>query len=72
MEKQYKRTSRIVKPEVRAKISQKLSGRSKPETTKMKISNGLKKYWGDDRNFPADQERHEGTGQGWIETGDIV
>ena len=31
MEKQYKRTSRTVKPEVRAKISQKLSGRSKPE-----------------------------------------
>lgn len=72
MEKQYKRTSRLVKPEVRAKISQKLKGKRKPETTKTNISKGLKMYWNDDANFPDDVQRHEGTGNGWVESGDIV
>lgn len=43
----------------------------KSDATKAAISNGMKKYWGDDSNFP-DDIRHEGTGNGFIETGDVV
>lgn len=71
MEKQYKRISRSVKPEVRTKIANTLRGVKKSESTKAAISNGMKKYWSDDSNFP-DDIRHEGTGNGWLESGDIV
>lgn len=49
MEKQYKRTSRSVKPEVRTKIANTIRGVKKSESTKAAISNGMKKYWSDDR-----------------------
>ena len=72
MEKQYKRTSRSVSPEVRTKIANTLRGVKKSESTKAAISNGMKKYWGDDKNFPDDGQRHERTGNGWLESGDVV
>ena len=72
MEKQYKRTSRSVPQEVRAKIANTLRGVKKSDATKAAISNGMKKYWSDDSNFPDDGQRHEGTGNGWLERGDIV
>ena len=72
MDKQYKRTSRSVSPEVRTKIADSLRGRKREESVKTAISNGLRKYWQDDANFPDDNPRHEGTGRGWIESGDIV
>ena len=71
MEKQYKRTSRSVPQDVRTKIANSLRGVSKSQSTKMKISDSMKKYWSNDSNFP-DDIRHEGTGNGWVETGDIV
>lgn len=54
MEKQYKRTSRSVPQDVRTKIANTLRGVKKSESTKMAISNGMKKYWQDDANFPDD------------------
>lgn len=72
MEKQYKRTSRSVSPEVRKKVADSLRGRSRSEAEKIAISRGMKKYWRTDSNFPDDKQRHEGTGNGWIESGDIV
>ena len=41
----YKRQSREVSPDTRQKISQALRGRSKSETHKENISQGLKNYW---------------------------
>lgn len=52
--KQFKRTSRHPSDATKMKISQALKGRSKGETTKVRISNGLKQYWGNDGNFPDD------------------
>ena len=72
MEKQYKRTSRSVPQDVRTKIGNSLRGRKREESEKTAISNGLRKYWQDDANFPDDTPRHEGTGRGWVESGDIV
>ena len=72
MEKQYKRTSRSVSPEVRQKVADSLRGKPRPESVKTKISASMKQYWADDNNFPDDKQRHEGTGDGWIETGDVV
>ena len=72
MEKQYKRTSRSVPQDVRTKISAALKNRPKNDIVRQKISDGMKKYWGDDKNFPDDGQRHEGTGNGWLESGDIV
>lgn len=69
---QYKRTSKHPSDETRQKISTALKGRMRDDITRSKISNGLKDYWNNPKNFPADTERHEGTGNGWIETGDIV
>lgn len=43
--KDYKRKSREVSPDTRLKISQALRGRSKSETHKENISQGLKNYW---------------------------
>ena len=67
MEKQYKRTSKNVSQNVRTKISSSLKGRSRSEAERIAISRGMKKYWGDDKNFPDDGQRHD-----WIESGDIV
>lgn len=72
MENNYKRTSKSPSPETRLKISQSLKGRMKSDITKSKISDSLKQYWNNPSNFPDDIERKEGTGNGWIETGDIV
>ena len=71
MEKQYKRTSRSVPQDVRTKIANTLRGVKKSDATKAAISNGMKKYWGDDSHF-SDDIRHEGTGNGWLESGDVV
>lgn len=68
----YKRTSKSPSPETRQKISQSLKGRLKSDITKGRISTSLKNYWNNPQNFPDDIERKEGTGNGWIETGDIV
>ena len=56
MEKEYKRTSRSVPQEVRTKISNSMKGIRKPESVKSKISQGLKRYWGNDDNFPDDNK----------------
>ena len=72
MENNYKRTSKSPSPETRQKISQSLKGRMKSDITKSRISDSLKQYWDNPSNFPDDIERKEGTGNGWIETGDIV
>lgn len=73
MEKQYKRTSKSVPQDVRNKISQsmKRKGITRDSETKQAISKGMKTYWNTPSNFP-DDIRHEGTGEGWIETGDVV
>ena len=57
MDKTYKRTSRSVSPEVRTKIANSLRGVRRSESTKMAISNGMKKYWGNDGNFPDDDHQ---------------
>ena len=72
MENNYKRTSKSPSPETRQKISQSLKGRMKSDITKSKISDSLKQYWNNPSNFPDDGKREEGTGNGWIETGEIV
>ena len=72
MEKQYKRTTRTVPQDVRTKIGNSLRGRSRSEMAKAAISQGMKKYWEEDKNFPDDNIRHEGSGDGYIETGDVV
>lgn len=72
MEKKYKRTSKTLSPEVRDKIAATMRGRKREESVKAKISNGMKKYWNNPNNFPDDAPRHEGTGNGWTESGDIV
>lgn len=72
MEKQYKRTSKNVPQDVRTKISSSLRGRTRSEAERIAISRGMKKYWGDDKIFPDDGQRHEGTGNGWLESGDVV
>ena len=72
MEKKiYKRTSRHPSDETRQKISQSLKGRKKNDVVRKNIASGLARYWQNNANFP-DDERHEGTGNGWIESGDIV
>lgn len=65
----YRRKSRYPSDETKKRISTKLTGRKLSSSTKELISQKMKQYW---ENFPADHERHEGTGDGWIETGDII
>ena len=45
MIKEYKRTTRHLSPETRAKISAALRGRRKPKDVCKRISKGLRKYW---------------------------
>jgi len=45
MIKEYKRTTRHLSPETRAKISAALRGRRKPKDVCRRISKGLRKYW---------------------------
>ena len=42
---EYKRTTRHLSPETRAKISAALRGRRKPKDVCKRISKGLRKYW---------------------------
>ena len=70
--KNYKRTSRHLSDETKQKISQSLKGREKNDVVRRNIATGLSKYWQNDANFPLDNERHEGTGNGYLETGDVV
>ena len=72
MEKVYKRTSRHPSSETKQKISNTLKGRVKTDAHKKNIASGMVNYWGNPNNFPADNARHEGTGNGYIETGDVV
>ena len=65
----FKRQSRYPSEQTKQRISDKLKGRKLSSTTKEKISQQMKRYW---ENFPVDDERHEGTGNGWVESGDIV
>ena len=58
--KQFKRTSRHPSDATKQKISAKLKGRSKPDSVKTAISTGMKKYWGNNANFPEDSKRNEG------------
>ena len=70
----YKRQSKYPSEETKRKISASMKSKNlhRSDITRQKISNGLRQYWGNPSNFPADGERHEGTGRGWIESGDIV
>lgn len=68
---EYKRQSKHPSEETKRRISQSLKGRTCPDATKAKIAASMRRYWGNEANFP-DDTRHEGTGDGWIETGDIV
>ena len=70
--KVYKRVSRHPSDETKRKISSTMKGRAKTDAHKKNISSGLVQYWGNSDNFPADNVRHEGTGNGYIETGNIV
>lgn len=60
MNNEFKRKSRYLSPVVRQKISGALKGRSKTDAEKQAISQGMKRYWSDDRNFPADADRKDG------------
>ena len=60
MSNEFKRKSRYLSPVVRQKISGALKGRSKTEAEKQAISHGMRRYWADDRNFPADADRKDG------------
>lgn len=44
-QKQYKRTTRSMSEEQKAKISAALMGRPKTYDHKLHVSQGLKKYW---------------------------
>ena len=71
-QKQFKRTSRHPSPETKQRISTSLTGRHQNDNTRELISKALKQYWNNMHNFPDDVARHEGTGKGYIETGDVV
>lgn len=70
--KQYKRVSKHPSESTKQRIASALTGRHLPQNTRLKISQALSSYWNNPNNFPADQERHEGSGDGWIESGEIV
>ena len=71
-DKQFKRVSKHPSETTKQRISTALTGRHLNLNTRLKISQALSTYWNNPDNFPADQERHEGSGNGWIESGDIV
>ena len=54
----YKRISRHLSPETRAKLSAAQRGKSKSEIQKERTRISMLKYWSDDRNFPADADEH--------------
>ena len=70
--KQYKRVSKHPSEDTKQRIATALTGRHLNMDTKQKISKALSAYWNNPANFPADRERHEGTGRGWVESGGIV
>ena len=51
----YKRKSRHLSPVTKTKISNALKGRSKTQSEKDAIRDGMLKYWGNDANFPEDR-----------------
>ena len=59
---QYKRTSRHPSPETKERISQALRGRPKDLQWRQAISTGMINYWGDDANFPDDNNDERGDG----------
>ena len=71
-DKQYKRVSKHPSEDTKQCIATALTGRHLNMDTKQKISKALSAYWNNPANFPADQERNEGSGDGWIESGEIV
>ena len=74
---QHKRTSRHPSEQTKQRISSSLKQRWQNQggfndTHREHLSASLRNYWQNDSNFPADGARHEGTGRGYIETGDVV
>ncbi len=57
--KEFKRKSRYLSDITRIRIGNALRGRAKTEAEKEAISQGMKRYWSDDRNFPADTDEHD-------------
>ncbi len=53
---EYKRQSRYPSDETRARISKSLSGVAKSAEHKAHLSQSLKAYWDNDRNFPDDRK----------------
>ena len=54
---EYKRQSRRPSEETKARISNSLKGVAKSTEHKQHLSQSLKKYWGNDNNFPADKKQ---------------
>ena len=54
--KTFKRVSRHPSCVTKEKIRGSLKGRTKTDAEKEAISRGMKRYWADDTNFPADAE----------------
>ncbi len=72
----FKRTSRHPSEATKQRISQSLKNRWQQQgfsdEHRGNLSSSLRNYWRNDNNFPDDTARHEGTGRGYIETGDVV
>lgn len=70
-----KRTSRHPSEATKQRISQSLKNRWQQQgfsdEHRANLSSSLRSYWRNDNNFP-DDARHEGTGRGYIETGEVV
>lgn len=52
---EYKRTSRHLSKETKAKISRALTGRPKTHAHREAIRQGELRYWRNDSNFPDDR-----------------
>ena len=61
---QYKRTSRHPSEETKERISQALRGRPKSDEVRQAISASMVAYWGDDANFPDDNQGEDKGG--WL------
>ena len=67
----FKRVSKHPSEQTKLRISRALAGKPKSEHTKQLIAQSMRDYWSRPENFPADY-RHEGSGRGYVETGDVV
>ncbi len=56
MNTNYKRQSRYPSEETKAAISRALENRKLPYSVRQKISAGMKAYWDNPNNFPADNQ----------------